>query len=119
MRSLLALDAVAVVAFVVIGRDTHNTSGTVAGTVEVAAPFLIGAAIGWIATRAWTKPAAFSTGLAVVGTTIAVGMVLRRFAFDAGTDPVFVLVATAFLALMMLGWRLVVLGLNRRRTPAH
>ncbi|MDH3306962.1 MAG: DUF3054 domain-containing protein [Acidimicrobiia bacterium] len=115
MRYLFTLDLVAVIAFVVIGRDTHNATATLSGTLEVALPFLVGAAVGWLATRAWRRPAAFTTGLGVVAATVVVGMVLRRFAFDSGTDPVFILVATAFLALMMLGWRLVVLAVLHRR----
>jgi hypothetical protein len=43
----------------------------------------------------------------VCAVTLVVGMVLRRVVFDDGTAWSFVVVATLFLALFLIGWRIV------------
>jgi hypothetical protein len=101
----LLLDPIAVVAFVAIGRDTHDEAPTLGGLMVTAAPFLIALGAGWLAARAWRRPAAISTGAVVAGITLVLGMVLRRFAFGEGTAIAFVIVATLFLGAAMLGWR--------------
>jgi Protein of unknown function (DUF3054) len=39
-------------------------------------------------------------------TTVALGMVLRKFVFDDGTATAFVIVATVFTGAVLNGWRL-------------
>jgi len=117
-RYLLGLDAVAVIAFVAIGRDSHEEAVTVARVAATAAPFLVGMATGWLVTRAWSRPTALTTGVGIVAVTVAVGMALRRL-IGSGTAPTFVIVAAAFLALMMLGWRVVAMAVERRRVTAR
>ena len=117
-RYLLGLDAVAVIAFVTIGRDNHDEAVTVASIGTTAAPFLVGMASGWLVTRAWRRPTAFPVGAGVVAVTVAVGMVLRWLT-GSGTAPTFVFVAAAFLALMMLGWRVVAMAVERHRVTAR
>ncbi len=51
--------------------------------------------------------------------TLVLGMVLRRTAFDKGTAPSFVVVATLFLGLFLLGWRLVARWVTGRRTATQ
>jgi hypothetical protein len=75
--------------------------------LSVAAPFLIALAVGWAAARAWRAPVAWRTGLVVWPVTVALGMVLRRFAFDRGTATSFIVVASVATGLLLLGWRLV------------
>jgi hypothetical protein len=104
---LLGFDDASVVAFVAIGRDTHDEGNTLGGLVETAAPFLIGAAAGWLVTRAWRHPTSLPTGVGVAATTVVVGMLTRRFVFDAGTAASFIVVASIFLGLSMVGWRVV------------
>ncbi len=99
-------DAGAVVLFAALGRASHDEGSAVAGTLEVAAPFLIGAAAGWAAARAWRRPAALATGAVVLAVTVGAGMLLRGLAFDRGTAPSFVVVAAIVLGALMLGWRL-------------
>jgi len=82
--------------------------------MEVAAPFLIGAAVGWGASRGWRAPTSLATGAAAWAGALAVGMVLRNLAWDRGTAPSFVVVAAIALAVLLLGWRLV-LRLRARR----
>jgi Protein of unknown function (DUF3054) len=103
----LNLDAIAVVVFVAIGRDNHAEGLDLQGLGRTAAPFMIGAAVGWLISSAWKRPADLRTGLIVWASTLAVGMVLRRLVFDKGTAVAFVVVATVFLGVTFLGWRLV------------
>jgi hypothetical protein len=119
MRSwILSLDAVAVVLFVAIGRDTHQQEATITGIAKTAAPFLLALAVGWLVARAWQTPKALTTGGVTLAVTVVGGMVLRRLVFDGGTATTFVIVTTAFLAFSMLGWRLVAMLLVRRTAAA-
>ncbi|MCE9622700.1 MAG: DUF3054 domain-containing protein [Actinomycetia bacterium] len=99
------LDVVAVVAFVVIGRRNHHEGEAVAGVVRVATPFLIGLAVGWVVARAWKAPTSTTTGMVIWPSTVVVGMLLRHFAFNDGTALAFIIVATIFTGLLLVGWR--------------
>ena len=46
-------DIVAIIVFVVIGRRNHDEGTALRGVARVAAPFLIGLAVGWVVARAW------------------------------------------------------------------
>lgn len=110
------LDVACVVVFVAIGRRSHDEAGNVVtGVVEVAAPFLIALAIGWLTTRAWRRPQALQTGLGIWLITVAAGMVLRHVVFDRGTALSFIIVATIVLGLFLLGWRLIVERIDAHR----
>jgi hypothetical protein len=104
---LLSLDLTSVLVFVAMGRATHETGTSLSGYVEVAAPFVIGLVVGWIATRAWREPMSVRTGIGVLASTLTIGMLLRKLVWDGGIQVSFVLVATAFLTLFLVGWRLV------------
>jgi peptidoglycan/LPS O-acetylase OafA/YrhL len=115
MRSVTAvvLDLCCVMAFVLIGRAGHSEGETIGGIATTAWPFLSGLLIGWVATRGWRRPAALvGTGVGVWLVTVAVGMVLRVVS-GQGIAVTFILVALAFLGLVMLGWRAVA---HRRMT---
>lgn len=101
------LDVVAVVAFVVIGRDTHNEGSALADVAVTATPFLIALPIGWL-TVGVRDLHHLRSGLYMAGLTVGIGMALRRFVFDRGTAVSFVLVAAVFLTLTMVGWRYMV-----------
>ena len=103
----LGLDVVSVLVFVVIGRREHDESGTLSGIVETAAPFLIGLAAAWLVARAWRRPLTLPTGLVIWPITVLIGMIVRRTVFDDGTAPAFVIVATLFLGMCLVGWRVV------------
>ena len=115
---LLSLDVVSVLAFVALGRETHDEEGTIEGIVVTAAPFLIALAAGWLLTRAWQTPISLRVGGGVLVTTIAGGMLLRRFVFEEGTATSFIVVATVFLTTCLLGWRALARLISRRRTAA-
>ncbi|HEY7054661.1 MAG TPA: DUF3054 domain-containing protein [Mycobacterium sp.] len=114
--SALVADAVCVLAFCAIGRRSHDEGVTAAGVAEVAWPFLVGAAAGWVLSLGWRRPLeVVPTGLAVWLATVAVGMALRK-ADSQGVAITFVLVAAAVTAVLLLGWRLVA-ALAFRRLP--
>ncbi len=110
--ALLALDVVAVLVFVVMGRRSHGIDG-ITGTITTAIPFLVGLVAGWLVTRAWNNPLALSTGLGTWAVTLIVGMVLRSLVFDAGVAPTFVVVTALFFAALFVGWRLLASALVR------
>lgn len=102
-----AIDVVSIIVFVVIGRKSHAEDGSVlAETAKVAAPFLIALAVGWLAARAWRAPMALATGVIIWLVTVVLGMVLRKVLFDGGTALPFIIVASAFTLLFLVGWRM-------------
>jgi hypothetical protein len=128
MRSAVraaVIDVCCILLFVVIGRASHTKGESAAGLASTAWPFLAGLAVGWLAVRAWRRPAAIvPSGAAAWVATVAVGMVLRVLA-GQGTALAFVIVALAFLGLFLLGWRLVarwaprLIASRRRREAAR
>lgn len=111
----LALDMVALLVFAAIGRRSHAEGVTFGGVLTTAWPFAVGAVVGWFAARAWRRPVAlWPSGVAAWLGALAVGMLLRRVAGE-GTAADFVAVATVFVAVFLLGWRVVVLLVGRRR----
>ncbi len=110
-------DVVGVLLFCAVGRRSHAEGLTVAGVAGTAWPFLVGAALGWLLSRAWQRPTAIvPTGIVVWLCTVVVGMLLRK-ATSAGVAVSFVIVATAATAVLLLGWRVTVAAL--RRGPTH
>ncbi|MGZ4612133.1 MAG: DUF3054 domain-containing protein [Kineosporiaceae bacterium] len=113
-----AADLLAVLVFVLLGRRSHDEGSALAGTVATAWPFVTGAAVGELAVVAARRPPeSLTAGVVVTGGAVGVGMSLRRLA-GGGTPVSFVVVATTFLALFLLGWRLGARLLARRRTAA-
>jgi hypothetical protein len=109
----LCIDACVVAGFVILGRDSHSEGEGIGGVAIVAAPFLIGLAVGWIASRNTSRPAGLQTGVIVWASTVVIGLALREWAFQRPTPVLFILVAGTFLALLLLGWR-VIRGVARR-----
>jgi uncharacterized membrane protein (GlpM family) len=101
-----AIDVVSVIAFVVIGRKNHDEGSSLTATAKVAAPFLLALVAGWAAARAWKAPMAVASGVVIWLVTVVLGMVLRKVAFDGGTALPFIIVATGFTLLCLVGWRM-------------
>ena len=106
-------DALCVLVFVVIGTRNHDTDTGLSGVLYVAAPFWIALVLAHVTPLMQKGTKALPHPYLVWGYTILMGMVLRNFAFDRGTAPAFVIVATLFLGATMLGWR----RLLERRSP--
>jgi hypothetical protein len=105
-RLAVVLDICCVLIFVIIGRASHTKGESLAGIASTAWPFLAGLGLGWLAARGWRRPLAIRPeGLVIWLCTVAVGMILRVVS-GQGTAVAFIIVALAFLALFLLGWRL-------------
>jgi peptidoglycan/LPS O-acetylase OafA/YrhL len=104
-----------VLVFVLLGRQAHDSGRNVLGTLATAWPFLAGAAAGWLVVRGRRlDPAGLTAGAVVAMATVVLGMTLRHLT-GGGVQPSFVAVASAFLALFLLGWRVLALRLARRK----
>ncbi|MEE2031795.1 DUF3054 domain-containing protein [Rhodococcus chondri] len=105
----LLVDVVLVVVFAALGRSSHDEGLDLVGIASTAWPFLGGLTAGWFLT-AWLYRdkfdalAAVPTGLLVWISTLAVGMLLRAVT-GQGTATAFVIVATLFLGVFLIGWR--------------
>lgn len=117
-RTALAagLDVLVVAVFTLIGRRTHAEPLDPAGWWGTAWPFLVGLALGWavVALSSQTWPTRWWHGLTVWIATVFGGMALRDMV-GQGTAMPFVIVATIFLGVTLVGWRLVLWFLDRRR----
>jgi hypothetical protein len=114
----VGIDVFSVTLFVAVGRREHERASTLTGLIETAAPFLIALALAWVVFRAWRRPTEWRTGLGIWAVTLTAGMLLRNLVFDDGTATSFVIVAAAFLALFLVGWRLAFGLFERRSTRA-
>ncbi len=111
-----ALDAAAVLVFVVAGRDSHDSDATLGAILGVAAPFLIGLAVGTVAAAAWRRsPLSWSGGLIAWAATLVIGMLLRRLAWDRGTALSFVIVTALVLGVLFFAWRALWVTIGARR----
>ncbi|MFT3716631.1 MAG: DUF3054 domain-containing protein [Gordonia sp. (in: high G+C Gram-positive bacteria)] len=115
-------DLVAVLVFVAIGRASHDEPFSPSGFAETAWPFLAGAALGWLFVFGYARLTAtefapgaiLPSGVVIWVTTVIAGMLLRS-ASDQGIAASFIVVASIATAVLLLGWRAVAAGLNRRR----
>ncbi|MDF2443349.1 MAG: hypothetical protein JWR01_1552 [Subtercola sp.] len=115
----LVFDVVLVLAFVIIGRGNHAEAFSVPGILTTWWPFLLGLAVGWIATRAWRYPFALVLpGIPIWLFTVAVGMLFRLLS-GQGVAVSFVIVAIIVLGVFLLGWRAIAGAILRRRARAH
>lgn len=113
------VDTAVVVSFAVIGRDSHGMTSDWGEVLRISAPFLLGLLVATavlpVLTTRWGvfTPLSPATGIWVGVVTLTIGMLLRRFAFDDGTAAVFVVITSAWILGLMVGWRLLY-GAGRR-----
>lgn len=103
----LAVDLALVVLFSVIGRMSHGRGLDFLGLLMTAAPFLSGTLAGWalLVWRGTPKAASVGGGILVWGFTVTTGMLLRSVT-GLGVQVSFVVVASLFTGLFLLGWRI-------------
>ncbi len=116
-RGAAALDAGAILVFAAVGRANHD-EGVLGengvGLLTTAWPFLVGAALGWVIAKGWTKPCAWRPTGVIVWASALVGGMLLRLASGQGVQVSFVIVAGLVLAAFLMGWR-VISGLLAKR----
>lgn len=114
----LGTDVVLVVVFAAIGRVSHGESllgidGL--GLAHTTWPFLVALLVGWLAMRLWRFPLAIlNAGVAVWLYTLVGGMLLRTLSGQS-VQVAFVIVAAIVLGLFLVGWRVAVAVVSRRR----
>jgi hypothetical protein len=97
-------DVLAVLAFAAVGRSSHSEVVNLWGLLSTAAPFGLGLLVGWLVSRAWRAPLRLPVGALVWASTVIVGLGVRA-AFTHRLPLTFVLIVTAGLGLLLLGWR--------------
>ena len=115
----IAADVAVIAAFVLMGRNSHEEGLSPASVLGVVAPFLIAAALSWVALVGWHRSTGgegespglpslrtvWPDGVAVWLCTAVLGLVLRRLVFGDGTAASFVIVTGVVLGVGMVGWR--------------
>jgi hypothetical protein len=111
-----AADAVAVVVFAAVGRLSHGEPDDLFGLLATAAPFGVGLVAAWATPVVRRDPVALRAGAVAVAGAAGLGLLLRA-GFTGRLPLSFAVVATASLAVLLLGWR----GLAAlvSRTAAH
>jgi DUF3054 family protein len=109
------LDAALVLLFAAMGRRAHDEGSAVSGVLVVAAPFLIGYAVGWAVARLDRAPLDVRRAGVAWAVGIPLGLVLRGLVFGRGVAPTFVVVALAVTGALLVGWRVAADRLSRRR----
>ncbi|MGF4042321.1 DUF3054 domain-containing protein [Paenarthrobacter nitroguajacolicus] len=98
-------DLLLILVFAAIGRDAHARGDIISGAFATAWPFLAGAAIAWVVTRAWRAPlAVWPSGVSIWIGAVLVGMLLRTVTGQTVVLP-FVIVALISLGVFLLGYR--------------
>jgi hypothetical protein len=100
----IAVDVICILIFAIIGRSSHQEANDLLGVAYTAWPFLAGCLFGALIGRIWRHPYALASGVFVWLGTVVGGMTLRVLT-GAGVQPSFVLVASVFLAVLLIGWR--------------
>ncbi len=108
------IDVVCVCAFVALGIRSHGESDSF---LQVAAPFLAALAVAWLVAAPLRAPESVKAGAVIWLVTLVGGMLLRR-TMGEGTAATFILVASIFLAVTLIGWRGVRELLLRRKAPS-
>ncbi len=116
----LLTDAALVTLFAGVGFATHSPEAISAwGIAMTAWPFLVALAVGWVVSVAWRAPLVpLRTGVPVWLVTVGGGMLLRVL-LGQGTALPFVIVATATLLALLVGWRLIAAAVRRTRARAR
>lgn len=112
-----AADILLLALFAGIGRAAHGEPAS--GLVTTAAPFWLGLAVGWTATRAWRNPSGLAhPGIGIWISTLVVGM-LARVLLHQGVQWSFVVVAGIVTAVFLLGYRLTLSIFTRGQRMKH
>jgi hypothetical protein len=119
VRPEIAVDAVCLAVFVVLGRESHDINSGIVWYLTVVWPFLFG----WFAAAAalclYTSwPQRWTALAATWAIGIALALVVRAVITGRATPVAFVIVAFGFIGLTVFGWRLALLGVTFLRNRA-
>ena len=115
---IVGIDLVAILIFAVIGRASHAHELTLDGIVQTGWPFVVAGLIGSVLSIVLGGPW-WRQGVIVWLVTVVGGMTLRVLGGDTAATA-FIVVATSFLALFLIGWRWFARGrLGRVRASAQ
>lgn len=105
----MVADLGCVLALAVGGKSSHEASDSGWVVLAIGWPFALAAGLAhvWLISRGRQTRRAWPEGVTVLAVTYVLGMLLRAVS-GRGMAPGFLLVAGAFLALTMLGWRVAV-----------
>ncbi len=102
------VDVAMLILFAALGRVSHDSGHAVLGTLRVAAPFIIAYLIMAAIARLDRDPLSVRRAALIWIPLVVLGMLIRRFVFDGGTAPAFVIVAFVSTAVLLIGWRAMV-----------
>ena len=112
----LVADLACVLALAIGGKSSHEASDLFWVVLAIVWPFALAAASAhlWLVSGGRQTRRVWPEGVSVLAATYVLGMLLRALS-GRGLAPGFLIVAAVFLALTMLGWRVVVHLVLRRR----
>ncbi|MGH3652701.1 DUF3054 domain-containing protein [Glutamicibacter sp.] len=103
----MAVDAVLIVLFALLGRREHEHALSIGGILMTALPFLVAYVVMTLLSKPWiTINKLFPAGVLVWVGTVAAGLALR-VALDSTAALPFIIVATLVLGAFLMGRRLV------------
>lgn len=110
------VDLLCVLALAYGGKSSHEAGDSDWVVLAIVWPFALAVLLahGWLAWRRRPTTPIWPEGIGVLAATYAIGMALRALS-GRGMAPGFLVVAAVFLTATMLGWRLVVLVVERTR----
>ena len=107
----LGTDLAAVLLFALVGMLTHDS----AGYLGIVWPFLVGLVVAWLIPAVRAMPLlVWPSGVMIWGLTAGIGLALRAAVGD-GLSGAFPWVTLGVLALLIIGWRVVLEVIERRR----
>ena len=111
----ILIDLALVVLFAVIGRASHAEGLNLDGVFRTALPFVAGTLMAWIGFSLKRLPGTtVVNGVFVWAMTVVLG-VFFRIMLGETAEVTFVLVTAAVLAAFLIGWRAILLLVNRSR----
>lgn len=111
----IVIDLALVFVFAVIGRASHAEALDFDGIFRTALPFLAGTLMAWIGFQLKRRSGTtLVNGVFVWAMTVVLG-VFFRIMLGESAEVTFVLVTAAVLAAFLIGWRAILMLINRAR----
>lgn len=115
MAGFFIWDLLVVGSFVLLGRDTHRESLDLTRSLQTATPFLIALGAAWLPPQVRSRPEAIRSGVVIGTVTPLLGLLLRSLVFGEGLSGAFPIIATGYLAGLIVLGRVLWTRLGRTR----